>query len=201
MKLVKYALIAEGYSEYKFIPVYLQRMASSLGLQVKRSKIDLLKKQPSKSKVYAEAAKLGQSAFQDGAALCLIGVDLDDSDHTPEQSQHAKELKKLEGSVKQILNRYGDKIKFYVPVQAIEHWLAYQKYKLDAGKCPTNNSLESKHQDDLKALVYGDKKAKQWKMEEVTQAIAEKADFDELARQSRSFNHFHRQVVTFLSSH
>lgn len=201
MKSLKYALIAEGYSEYKFIPVYLQRMTSSLGLQVKRSKIDLLKKQPSKSKVYTEAAKLGQSAFQDGAVLCLIGVDLDRPDQTPEQSDHTAELKKLENAVKSILKKYGHQIKLYVPIQAIEHWLAYQKYRLDAVKRPANNSLEKRHQDDLKAFVYGDKKAKQWKIEEVAQTVAEKADFDELAKQSRSFDHFHKQIVTFLASY
>ena len=38
-------------------------------------------------------------------------------------------------------------------------------------------------------------------MERVARDIAEKADFDELAKQSRSFAHFHDQVITFLEQY
>ncbi|WP_262898063.1 hypothetical protein [Fibrella forsythiae] len=38
-------------------------------------------------------------------------------------------------------------------------------------------------------------------MEKVAKEIAEQADFDELAKQSRSFCHFHEQVTAFLTSY
>jgi hypothetical protein len=196
-----YTLVAEGFAEYSFIPVYLKRLIGEKGLQIKRSSLDLLKKQPSKSKVLQEAEELCLKALRDeDQSFCIVGVDLDGPDQTDEQREHTNECATLQRVLGTAHKKYGDKIVLYVPVQAIEHWLAYQAYQLKINSKPTNGSLEKLHQKELKRLLYGDKDDRR-KMQSVAQGIAEKADFDELARQSRSFKHFHRQVVDFLDKY
>jgi hypothetical protein len=200
-RTILYTLIAEGFTEYKFISVYLFRLADSMGLRVKRSSVDLLKSQPSKSRVLTGVYRLGITALQEeNHNLFVVGVDLDQPDHTPEQRHHAAQLDELSAALKSLRKAYSDRIVLYVPVRAIESWLAYQAYKTNGSACPSAHSMESKQQNELKAMLYGNKNAKILKMESVAKAIAEKADFDELARQSRSFKHFHDQVIDFLKT-
>lgn len=194
-----YALVAEGFAEYSFIPIYLKRIAEAKGLQVKRSSLDLLKKQPSKSKVLQEAEEICLKALRDEEqAFCIVGVDLDSPDHTDEQTKHTSECIKLIDVLDSAYKRYKKQICIYVPIQAIEHWLTYQAYHVKQIKKPVENSLEKESQDKLKKLLYGGKDDRR-QMQSVSQAIAEKADFTELAKQSRSFAHFHHQVEAFLS--
>lgn len=197
---IQYTLVAEGFAEYTFIPIYLKRLATDRGLMIKRSSLDLLKKQPSKSKVLAEAEDICLKALRDEEhAFCIVGVDLDGPDQTDEQKEHGVECAKLIKALGSAHKRYEAKILLYVPIQAIEHWLAYQAYQMKINDKPTNNSLEKLHQKELKRLLYGDKDDRR-KMQSVAQAIAAKADFDELAKQSRSFAHFHKQVTLLLNS-
>lgn len=196
---IEYTLIAEGFAEYVFIPIYLKRMAATRGLQIKRSSLDLLKKQPSKSKVFAEAEELCLKALQDEKQdFCIIGVDLDRPDHTDEQQEHGRECSKLIKALGSAYRptTYKDLIVIYVTIQAVEHWLIYQAYHSKSINKPVANSIEKEPQEKLKKLLYGGKDDRR-QMQSVAQAIAEKADFDELAKQSRSFAHFHNQILAF----
>ena len=196
-----YTLVAEGFAEYSFIPIYLKRIAALKGLQIKRSSLDLLKKQPSKSKVIQEAEELCLKALRDEEqTFCIVGVDLDKADQTDEQREHSNECSTLKKALDTAYKHYEKQIMLYVPIQAIEHWLAYQAFHLKMNTRPANGSLEKFHQKELKRLLYGDNDNRR-KMQDIAQSIAEKADFDELAKQSRSFGHFHRQVTEFLNNY
>lgn len=196
-----YTLVAEGFAEYSFIPVYLKRLAAEKGLQIKRSSLDLLKKQPSKSKVLYEAEELCLKALRDEKqSFCIVGVDLDKADHTDEQHEHTAECNKLTKALGTAYKTYKGQIYIYVPVQAVEHWLMYQAYRVKSIDKPSKDSVEKEPQGKLKKLLY-DGKDDRRKMQAVAQAIAEKADFNELAKQSKSFAHFHQQVITFLNQY
>ncbi len=198
---LEYTLVAEGFAEYTFIPIYLKRVATSKGLQVKRSSLDILKKQPSKSKVLAEAEDLCLKALRDEEqAFCIVGVDLDGPDHTDEQSKHTAECSKVITALDSAYKRYKGQICIYVSVQAIEHWLMYQAYQTKPIVKPLAKSVEKESQDKLKKELYSGKEDRR-QMQSVAQAIAEKADFDELAKQSLSFAHFHKQVIFFLDQY
>lgn len=200
MKKQVYTLAAEGFAEYAFIPTYLKRVAAPFNIQLVRSKLDLLKKQPSKSKVLAEAEKMCIAAMQDEINFLFIaGIDLDEPDHETDQPVHAAELHKLKTALKSVWKNYGDKIILFVPVQAIESWLAYQHHKVSGSTCPNKYSQESPSQKDLKIRLYGASEPDEGRMVKVAKSIAEKADFTELATQSRSFKHFHDQVTAFLN--
>ncbi|KAA9347123.1 DUF4276 family protein [Larkinella humicola] len=198
-KRLNYTIIAEGYTEYKFIPLYLRQVAEKVDIQVVRSSLDLKGKQPSKSKVLQEASKLCNLAIQQNHHLIIAGVDLDEADHESELPLHSAVCENLKIKLK-IYSQYKNRIILFVPMQAIEHWLGYQAYKVGKANKFANNSLESKPQGELKRILYGNKEDGRT-METVAEKIAIAADFDELAKQSRSFDHFHKQIVTFLASY
>lgn len=198
---IEYTLIAEGFAEYAFIPVYLKRLATGKGVVIKKSSLDLLKKQPSKSKVLALSESLCLRALRDEMqAFCIVGVDLDGPDQTDEQVQHEAECNGLIKALGSAHKRYGENIILYVPVQAIEHWLIYQAYQTKPITKPENWSVEKEPPTKLKKLLYGDKEDGR-RMQNVAKAIAEKADFDELVKQSRSFAHFHKQIIAILENY
>ncbi|CCH51372.1 hypothetical protein BN8_00292 [Fibrisoma limi BUZ 3] len=198
---LEYTLVAEGFAEYSFIPVYLKRIASARGLQVKRSSLDLLKKQPSKSKVIQEAEDLCLRALRDEQqAFCIVGVDLDGPDHTDEQEKYTMECDNLKKALGSAHKRYEQQIVIYVTIQAIEHWLFYQLHQIKSIDKPVKDSIEKQPQAKLKKLLYNGREDRR-QMESVARSIAEKADFDELAKQSRSFNHFHKQITAFLNEY
>ncbi len=196
-KRLDYTLVAEGFAEYAFIPIYLRLIAEQYNVQAVPSKLDLKKKQPSKSKVLQEAGKLCVAAIQENHDLFIAGIDLDAADHEKEQVKHKAECNKLASAMGNVYKSHTAKIILYVPVQAIEHWLAYQAYKIGLSPIFVENGAEGKIQDDLKRLLYKGNDSGP-NMERVSQAIAEKADFAELAKQSRSFAHFHKQITDFL---
>ena len=199
-KRLDYTLVAEGFAEYAFIPTYLRLLAEQYSVQVVRSKLDLMKKQPSKSRVLLEAGKLCIAAIQQKHDLFIAGIDLDDADHEKSQVRHETERNKLASAMGGVYKSHTDKIILYVPVQAIEHWLTYQAYKIGLTIKYADNGVESKLQDELKRLLYKGNESG-LNMERVAQRIAEKADFNELANQSRSFAHFHKQVLEFLDTY
>ncbi len=202
-KRLDYTLVAEGFAEYAFIPTYLRLVAETYDVQAVPSKLDLKKKQPSKSKVLQEAGKLCIAAMQAEHHLFVAGIDLDKADHEVHLPEHEAECTKLSDAMGKTYAKFADKIILYVPVQAIEHWLVYQAHKLDVKvKYPTfpNYSIESKPQGELKEILYrGNENGDQ--MERLAKVIAESADFAQLAKQSRSFAHFHKQVHTFLTEY
>lgn len=199
-KRLDYTLVAEGFAEYAFIPAYLRLTGEQYNVQAVPSKLDLKKKQPSKSKVLQEAGKLCIAAIQEEHDLFIAGIDLDAADHEEEQVKHEVECSRLASAIGKIYKLHTDKIILYVPVQAIEHWLAYQAYKIGLTPKFEKGGVEGKSQDELKRLLYKGKNNGP-NMERVARDIAEKADFDELAKQSRSFAHFHDQVITFLEQY
>ncbi|QJW88352.1 hypothetical protein HNV11_02655 [Spirosoma taeanense] len=197
---LEYTLIAEGYAEYAFIPTYLKLISSQYGVKAIRSRIGFKGGDAGKSKVLKEAADFCSLAIQQNHQLIIVGVDLDVADHEPEQAKHAAECKIILNALGENYKKYGQQIVHFVPVQAIEHWLSYQAYKTGVASRFAVNGVEGKPQDELKRLLYKGNNSGP-NMDRIAQAIAERADFDELAKQSRSFAHFHKQVTGFLNQY
>jgi hypothetical protein len=195
-RILRYTLIAEGFAEYEFIPAYIDWVARQVGdIQAIRTKIQLaISKNPSVSKVVQEAATYCVQSFSDRKNPCdlfIAGIDLDTTDFTDDLEYHAERLKKIQNAMGKVYQRYKDSIILYVPIQAIDCWIHYVQQ--DA----TPNSLESTFKNETKHKVYGHRQDRQ-QIEKVAREAANKADFEKLARQSRSFKHFHNQVVQFL---
>ncbi|GAB4036066.1 hypothetical protein [Spirosoma gilvum] len=199
-KLV-YTLVGEGFAEYEFIPAYINWVGSNYPqlIQIVRTKIQIaITKQPSVSKVLQEAATLCARSFADDknpSDLFIAGIDLDQSDFTDDLELYGKRLKELKDKMGKVFKIYEDKIILYVPIQAIDCWVCYVQHN------STANSLESTGKDEVKKKVYGEKNPDRQRIEKVVRETVVKADFAKLAKQSRSFAHFHKQVIAFLDSY
>ncbi|GAB3040678.1 hypothetical protein [Spirosoma pulveris] len=196
-KRLDYTLIAEGFAEYAFIPTYLKLLAEQHNVQAVRSRLGFRGQDAGKSKVLKEAGAISVIAIQQNNQLVIVGVDLDMADHETHQPKHTAECQKLTLALGKSYTNFGNRIVCFVTVQAIEQWLSYQAYKVGLSNKFPDKSLESKPQSDLKKLLYGTKD-NGLTMSNVAEKIALSADFEELAKQSRSFAHFHKQVADFL---
>lgn len=197
MKPLRYTLIGEGFAEYEFIPSYLSWISRKYGVELIQSKIRLTLSRPSGvSRVIENAELLCGQSFYGGSPvdLFIIGIDLDRADPTDEQVHYKKRTAELSKSLGAFYPEFKKRIILFVPVQAIDYWVRYQQVTSVA------NSLESRNKNEIKQLVYGNKNPDRQHIVRTTRAVAEKADFDELARQSRSFKHFHDQVIDFLKT-
>ncbi|GAB3689635.1 hypothetical protein GCM10027592_06260 [Spirosoma flavus] len=199
-KRLDYTLIAEGYAEYGFIPAYLRLVAEKYSVQAVPSSLGFKRQIAGKSKVLKEAEIITITAIQRDHPLIIVGIDLDAADHDPEQPKHANECQQVIKALGKTYKKYGDRIIYFVTVQAIEQWLTYQAYKVGLAEKANSNSLESKTQDELKKILYGTKDNGP-NMDRIAQNIAENGDFDELAKQSRSFAHFHKRITEFLANY
>ncbi|WP_375448303.1 hypothetical protein [uncultured Fibrella sp.] len=195
---LEYTLVAEGYAEYAFIPVYMRRMADRYAIQAVKSKLGLRPGKSNKSEVYLEYQDILKDSINRQYDLFIVGVDLNEPDREQDQPVHRKECDKLIAALGKPYQRFSNKIVLYVPVQAIEYWLIYQLHKVQAMKTTVSNSVKSAHQDKFKEQLYKNRRDGD-AMQQVAKEIAEKADFDELAKQSCSFCHFHEQVTAFLT--
>lgn len=199
-KLLRYTLVSEGFAEYQFIPPYIDWAARQAGnLQVVRTNIQIaITKNPSVSKVLQEAALLCSRSFADDRNPChlfIAGIDLDKPDFTDDLEIHDKRLRELKEKMGKVYKQYEDRTILYVPIQAIDCWVYYAQHNATA------NSLESTGKDETKKKVYGEKSPDRQRIEKVVRDAAAKADFARLAKQSRSFAHFHKQVMDFLAKY
>jgi hypothetical protein len=199
-KRLRYTLIGEGFAEYEFIPAYLEWVAGnqSIKMQVSQTKIRLpISKNPSVSKILTEAGTMCAQTFadkKDPCDLCIIGIDLDQPDHTDELDYHKKRIDELTTKMGKVYTVYKDQLIIYVPIQAIDCWISYLQQHVAA------NSLESIAKETTKKVVYGESKPDRQRIVQVVRAAVANADFNELAKQSRSFRHFHNQVTSFLEA-
>ncbi len=196
--MLRYTLIGEGFAEYEFIPAYMAWIATTFasGMQVNRTRVQIaITKNPSVSKVLQEAGTLCARSFtdeRDPCDLCIIGIDLDKPDHTDDLDYHTERVRELQDRMGKVYRSYKDRIILYVPIQAMDCWVGYVQQNATA------NSLESTAKDDTKKRVYGRSNPDRQQIKKVVQEAVSKANFAKLAKQSRSFGHFHEQVQAFL---
>jgi hypothetical protein len=198
-KVLRYTLIGEGFAEYQFIPAYMNWVAEKHGdVQAVRTNIQIaISKNSSVSKVLQEAGQLCSLSFADKKNPCdlfIAGIDLDTSDFTDGLEYHSARVQEIMNRMGKVYQIYKDKVILFVPIQAIDCWIHYVQ------KNATSNSFESITKDETKRRVYGDRQDR-LQVEKIAREAGAKADFNKLARQSRSFKHFHSQVVDFIEKY
>ena len=151
------------------------------------------------SRVLANLLKQCQTSFisRNDVQLFIAGIDLDTTDFEDDLPIYKARIKEMTDKLGKLHQLFQDKIILFVPIQAIDYWISYQHYRLKNNIKSANNSLESISKDDTKKRLYG-KDINQTKIERISKEVAEKADFEELAKQSKSFKLFHNQVKTFI---
>lgn len=176
-KRLDYTLIAEGYAEYAFIPTYIQVIAAHYQLQAVRSSLGFKGQNAGKSKVLKEAEPITTAAISRGNQLIIVGVDLDKPDYEKELPKHINECQTIIQCLGKTYKNYSNHIIHFVTIQAIEQWLVYQAYKVGLTSKFSDNSLESKSQNELKKLLYGAKDNGPY-MDRIAEKIAISADYE-----------------------
>jgi hypothetical protein len=203
-KKLTYTLLGEGFAEYVFMKIYLKRMVAQKDTNIQVVSSGLMKPSGGKSsdsKVLANLKNLCFKSFvsRNDIQLFIAGIDLDEPDNDPDMPKYKARIKEMTDKLgKELYGKYQDKIILFVPIQAIDYWILYQNYHLKNDAKPANNSLESISKNDTKKKLYG-KDINETKIERIAREVAEKADFEELSKQSKSFKLFHTQVEKFIN--
>ena len=204
-KKLTYTLLGEGFAEYVFIKKYLEKMVVQKESNIQVVSSRLMKPsggKSSSSQVLANIQKLCIKSFisRNDIQLFIAGIDLDQADNDPDLLKYKARIKEMTDELGNLYSSFQDKIILFVPIQAIDYWILYQHYRLKNEIRPVNNSLESVNKNNTKKRLYG-KDINETKIEEITKQVAEKADFEELAKQCKSFKLFHEQVKLFIEKY
>ena len=205
MKKITYTLLGEGYAEYAFLEIYLKRVFAIQHTDIQIVSSKLMKPSGGKSNSSRVLSNLKNLCFKSFVSrndiqLFIAGIDLDQADPDPDLLKYKARVKEMTDKLgKELLNKYKDKIILFVPIQAIDYWILYQSYHLKNEIKSKENSLESTTKDATKKKLYGIN-INETKIKKIAKEVAEKADFEELAKQSKSFKTFHEQIVKFINT-
>lgn len=196
MKALKYGYFGEDKAQQIFLENYLQQLPVYLDIKeavvFERDKDFKLvgHDRPGVIKVFAEAVIKGLSGHQQD--LFFVGVDLDsDSINKHKELYDQMTLK--------IFARYKDRTFIFIPVQCVEHWLLYLKFKKAHPDSNKNEVYESIARPDAKKRIYGNVRPVGEKTVQVVTTLTEKMEIEWLVNRSYSFRHFHSQVANFLN--
>jgi hypothetical protein len=195
IKSIKYSLLAEGIVENVFIPAFLNQLLPEKAKFTKSNLTIKSSSSPSKSKVLKKVSDFVKTSLivldED---LFIVGVDLDKPDHD------LTHLKSQETELKGLIPDHIDasKVIIYIPIQAFDHWLLYQKYKVDRTARTADNSLESKDSNNVKKALYGTSRPDTYLIRKKANEILEAMSVSDLSKQSKSFKHFHKQIENYM---
>ncbi|MEA5405161.1 hypothetical protein VB776_19655 [Arcicella sp. DC2W] len=197
-----YTLLGEGYAEYAFLEIYLRRVFEKEKPNIQLVSSRQMKPSGGKSSSSVILSKIKDhyiTSFvnKNDVKLFIAGIDLDDSDFEDGMPKYHARIEEMKSKLGNLYSKFESKTILFVPIQAIDYWVLYQD-KIE-GKI-ANSSLEAKSKDEIKKKLYGTSNANQIKIEKVATEVAQKADFEELAKQSKSFTLFHKQVKSFIDN-
>ncbi|MDR6561065.1 MULTISPECIES: hypothetical protein [unclassified Arcicella] len=197
-----YTLLGEGYAEYAFLETYLKRV-----FEIEKPNIQLVSSRQMKPSGGKSSSSVILSKIKDhyitsfinrnDVKLFIAGIDLDESDFEDNMPKYNAKIEEMKNKLGNLYSKFEDKTILFVPIQAIDYWILYQQKSENK---ISNNSIESRNKDEIKTRLYGDSNANQIKIEKISLKIATKANFEELAKQSKSFKLFHNQVKSFIET-
>ncbi|AUD03198.1 hypothetical protein [Spirosoma pollinicola] len=188
-KTFTFGFLGEDVAQKNFLVHYLESQYKGVFSEV--TEFGWRVKANTKDEVDAnlQAALLFKIRF--GLDVLFIGRDTDSS-----------EKKSVESCREKIANPFKGQsgVIFMIPIQCIEHWLWYLKWKRDNSGSTKNEPLESFKRTQAKNVVYGEKAKAETRMHLANSLLAD-LDVTWLESRSESFRHFHRQVTDFLTQY
>lgn len=140
--------------------------------------------------LFDEACQIGLSEYQQDCFF--VGRDLDDYDPAAfQQKQHEMQQRLRERNTQALL---------LIPVQCVEHWLWYLKWRTENPSSTKNINLETQPRPEAKLALYNAKKCSTKHSNPIVEQLAAGMDADWLASRSASFLAFHTQVKNYLST-
>jgi hypothetical protein len=192
MKTLKYGYFGEDSAQQIFLENYLGQLPDYLNLQgiiafEKDATFKLIgKDKPTVLKLFAEAVQKGLAHHDQD--VFFIGVDSDDDDYRKLHSQMVGKLVPI----------FQQQTFIFIPVQCIEHWLLYLKFKKEHPQSNKNEVFERVARPDAKKRMYGFPRPVASKQAEIVITFTQNREIEWLENRSDSFRHFHSQVIDFL---
>ncbi|NBB21527.1 hypothetical protein GVN20_19325 [Runella sp. CRIBMP] len=196
MRTLKYGYFGEDHAQQIFLENYLLQLPVYLGLVAHvmfvRDEHFKLKghDRPNVLRIFSEAVQQGLTFHEQD--VFFVGLDLDDEKMQEHERLHGEMVGKLGGT-------FIDKTFIFIPVQCIEHWLLYLKYKKDHPHSNKNEAYERISRPEAKKQMYGFPRPVAEKQSKVVADLTQNMDINWLENRSASFRHFHLKVTDFLS--
>lgn len=199
MTILKYGFLGEDEAHRIFLTNYLEKLISFDSTRHFSFQFDeefsWRFKGGNKKEVdslFAEAAAEGYTEYKHD--IFFVGRDLD----TFKDNEYQKKYSYLQSK---LYSNFQDKTFFLLPVQCIEHWLWYIKLHCENPISTKNITLENHPNKEVKAKLYGNAKASNRISLPIVEDLSKKLDIDFLESRSKSFNHFHQQVKSFIENY
>jgi hypothetical protein len=192
MKILKYGYFGEDNAQQIFLENYLTQLPDYLNLQgiiafEKDATFKLIgKDKPTVLKLFAEAVQKGLAHYQQD--VFFVGIDSDDDEHGKLHSQ----------MVQKLFPAFRHQTFIFIPVQCIEHWLLYLKYKKEHPNSNKNEVYERVARPDAKERMYGSRRTVAVNQAKVVAKFTQNMEIEWLGNRSDSFRHFHFQLIDFL---
>ncbi|MCA0233863.1 MAG: hypothetical protein LCH91_25630 [Bacteroidetes bacterium] len=194
MRTLKYGFFGEDIAQQLFLENYLLQLPLILNEQVAFVRdVDFKLKGHNKSnviKLLSDAVQIGLSQYHQD--VFFVGVDSDDERMT----EHKKQYLQI---TEQVSLAHRDKTFIFIPVQCIEHWLLYLKFKKEHPNSNKNEKYEQIARADAKKKMYGNARPVMDKQIGIVANCTQNMDIEWLIERSESFRHFHCQLIDFLT--
>ncbi len=200
MKQILYGFIGEDVAQKIFLDNYLQQLPAYLNRtqdivftssQNFRYRFKLHdSNKDSVDNLFVEAGRIGFLQYR--LDLYFVGRDCDY--YNP--ADHAVLRKEMESKVDA---RWQDQTIIFVPVQCVEHWLWYLRWKRDNPGVTKNEMFENRPNYEAKEAVYGKRKITTKRSEPIVKELTEPIPIDWLCSRSESFRAFHQKTVSALT--
>ncbi len=190
IKEIKYGLICEDDAHKLFLHKFLSVAFDSINFLFNYD-FFFRYRANNKKNVLKQIGIIGYDAFENYQLnLLFVGLDYDDLD----RKKFNENIEKLYEIIK-----IKDKTIIFFPVQAIEHWLLYLKYKKKNPQSTKNISFENKSRKDAKKEIYSSLRPSS---QRINEKIDEYLDNDDnlkwLASRSESFRNFQITLNNFI---
>lgn len=195
MRTLKYGYFGEDNAQQIFLENYLLQLPVYLGIvdnvMFVRDEHFKLKghDRPNVLRIFSEAVQQGLTFHEQD--VFFVGLDLDDEKMQEHERLHGEMVGKLGAT-------FIDKTFIFIPVQCIEHWLLYLKYKKDHPHSNKNEVYERISRPEAKKQMYGFPRPVAEKQSMVIGDLTRHMDINWLENRSASFRYFHLQVTDFL---
>lgn len=178
---LKYGLICEDFAQKYFLEKFLEKSNFSFNLD---ENFYYRFRANNKKQVLKTIKQIGYNAFaQHRLDVLFIGLDYDDKD----QKSFQEETRKIYSTVAK--NIKNTTIVFY-PIQAIEHWLLYLKFRIENPKSTKNIKFENISRRKAKLDIYNSIKVSENKTVKIINELTEINFINWLNSKSDSFKKF-----------
>lgn len=192
MNILRYGFFGEDEAQRLFLHRYLEALAVGQAWRFEADEAFARRfRRQNKTQVnnlFDEVCEIGFRQYR--LQYFFVGLDLDDFDSAAFQAKHTEMSRRLQ--------ERGIEAFLLIPVQCIEHWLWYLKWRMDHPRSTKNECPETQPREYAKLAVYNAKKCSTKHSNSIVAQLSAGMETQWLATRSASFLAFHTQVRAFL---